>query len=241
MTTHSTSSPTLSPRDMREGTFVVIAAYNEESSIDEVAREVRSVYPNVVVVDDGSTDGTYEAACRGATYALRHLINRGQGAALQTGIEFALARNARFVVTFDADGQHCIEDIEPMVAPIARGECDITLGSRFLGDTEDMPASRKWMLWLAVLFTRVVNRVRVTDAHNGFRAFSNRAARRINITLDRMAHASELIDQIRASGLPFKEVPVRIRYTAYSMGKGHASWRGALKILWQYLLGRALP
>jgi hypothetical protein len=96
------------------------------------------------------------------------------------------------------------------------------------------------MLRMAVLFTRLVNRVEVTDAHNGFRVFSSRAARRINITLDRMAHASELIDQIRASELPFREVPVTIRYTEYSLRKGQTS-RGALKIVWHYLLGRALP
>lgn len=240
MNTERTSNAEGLPQEVREGTYVVIAGYNEEACIEEVAREVRSVYPNVVVVDDGSTDATYEAARRGATYVLRHLINRGQGAALQTGIEFALVHDARYVVTFDADGQHRVEDIEPIVAPIARGEYDITLGSRFLGDTQDMPASRKWMLQMAVLFTRIVNRVRVTDAHNGFRAFSNRAARKIDITLDRMAHASELIDQVRASKLPFKEVPVRIRYTEYSLRKGQ-SWRGAFKIVWQYLLGRALP
>ncbi|MGD2109898.1 MAG: glycosyltransferase family 2 protein [Phycisphaerae bacterium] len=241
MTTDSTSEGLSLPRDVRESTFVVIAAYNEEACIADVAAEVRAVYPNVVVVDDGSNDRTYEEARRGATHALRHVINRGQGAALQTGIEFALAHNAKYVVTFDADGQHRVEDVAPMLAPITSGECEITLGSRFLGSVQEMPASRKLMLKIAVMFTRIVNRVSVTDAHNGFRAFSSRAARQINITLDRMAHASELIDQIRASRLPFKEVPVRISYTEYSMRKGHASWRGAFKILWQYFVGRALP
>jgi len=240
MSVDPTSTAPALPQHVRESTFVVIAAYNEEACIEEVARDVRAVYPHVVVVDDGSTDRTFEAAGRGATYTLRHVINRGQGAALQTGIEFALLHDARFIVTFDADGQHRVEDIEPMIAPIARGDCEITLGSRFLGETQDMPASRKWMLRVAVLFTRIVNRVKVTDAHNGFRVFSNRAARCIDITLDRMAHASELIDQIKASGLPFKEVPVRIRYTEYSLSKGQ-SFGGALKVVWQYLIGRALP
>ncbi len=156
---------------------------------------------------------------------------------MQTGITFALVRGAKFVVTFDADGQHRVEDIAALLEPIRNGECEIALGSRFLGKTVDMPVSRRRVLKLAVLFTRVVNRVRLTDAHNGLRAFSRVAAQRIDITLDRMAHASELIDQIRRSGLAYKEVPVQIRYTEYSMAKGQSS-RGAFRIVLHYLLGR---
>jgi len=234
----STDSSDL-PAEVRAATFVVIPAYNEGPCIEQVVREVRSEYPHVVVVDDGSTDGTFDAARRCAPYVLRHVVNRGQGAAIQTGIEFALRRGAKFVVTFDADGQHRVEDIGAMVAPISRGECEITLGSRFLGGAESIPASRRRMLRLAVLFTRVVNRVNLTDTHNGLRAFSRRAADKINITLDRMAHASELIDQVRSSGFPFKEVPVQIRYTPYSVRKGQTA-RGAVKILVHYLLGRVL-
>lgn len=234
----TTRNGTLAEAD-RAATFVVIAAYNEGVCIEQVAREVRAQFPNVVVVDDGSDDDTFEAAQRAGAYALRHQINRGQGAALQTGIEFALLKQARYVVTFDADGQHDVEDIPAMVAPIARGEWDVSLGSRFLGHAQNMPASRRRMLRWAVLFTRLVNRVEVTDAHNGFRAFSRRAAQRINITLDRMAHASELIDQIRQLELPFREVPVRIRYTEYSLKKGQSS-RNAIRIVIQYVLGRVL-
>lgn len=234
---HDASDP-LSSADIA-GTYVVIAAYNEASCIEQVAREVRAVFPNVIVVDDGSSDETLAGARRGATFALRHCINRGQGAALQTGITFALKKNARYVVTFDADGQHRVEDIVALVAPIARGDCEITLGSRFLGDTSDIPAGRRRLLRCAVLFTRVFNRIRVTDAHNGLRAFSTLAAKQLDITLDRMAHASEILDQIRHTKLPFQEVPVTIRYTDYSMGKGQTS-RNALQIVVQYILGKVL-
>ena len=232
------AAPELS-EDVRAGVFVVIAAYNESTCLREVVQGVRALYPNVVVVDDGSSDATFTAARDAGAWALRHVINRGQGAALQTGIEFALASGAAIIVTFDADGQHCVEDIGAMVAPIARGECDITLGSRFLDGASKIPTSRRIMLRLAVWFTRVVSRVRLTDTHNGFRAFSRRAAGRIRITLDRMAHASELIDQIQGSGFAFREVPVRINYTAYSMAKGQSS-RGAIGIALQYLLGRVI-
>lgn len=225
------------PADVRDGVFIVVPAYNEGSAIEQVVREIVAHYPNVVVVDDGSTDDTFAAAGRCARYALRHPINRGQGAALQTGIEFSLNAGARFIVTFDGDGQHRVEDIAGLVEPIRRGECEIVLGSRFLGGTVDMPTSRYVMLKLAVLFTRFVNGVRLTDAHNGLRAFSRKAAERIDITLDGMAHASELIDQIRRSNLPFREVPVQIRYTKYSLAKGQSP-RGALRIVIHYLLGR---
>jgi glycosyltransferase involved in cell wall biosynthesis len=232
-------SPVILPPEARDGTFVVIAAYNEATCIAGVVREVRAVIPNVIVVDDGSTDDTATAAGTAATHVLRHVLNRGQGAALQTGIDFALRSGATYIVTFDADGQHDPGEIPTMLAPIISGACDITLGSRFLGRTTNLPASRKLMLRMGVLFTRLANGVRLTDSHNGFRAFSRRAAEKINITLDRMAHASELIDQIAASGLPFREVPVHIRYTEYSLAKGQSS-RGAFRIVFHYLIGKVV-
>jgi len=226
--------------NLPNGLFVIVPAYNEAPAIGAVLQELRNVCPNVVVVDDGSTDGTPEAAQPHATYVLRHPINCGQGAALQTGIDFALLRGAEYIVTFDADGQHRVEDIAPLLSPILSREYDITLGSRFLGTSLNMPPVRRMMLRLAVIFTRLVNRVNLTDAHNGLRAFSRRAARRINLRLDRMAHATELIDQVRQSGLPFKEVPVQVRYTPYSLQKGQST-RGAIRIALHYLLGRVLP
>lgn len=234
-----TTSPIELPSEVCAGTFIVVPAYNEGSCLADVVREIRATYPNVVVVDDGSADDTFDVSRRCATFSLRHLINRGQGASIQTGIDFSLQRGARYVVTFDADGQHCVEDIAAMLEPIVRGECDITLGSRFLGEAINLPTSRRLMLRLAVLFTRVVNRVALTDAHNGLRAFSRRAAECVTITLDRMAHASEMIDLIRRSGLPFREVPVKIRYTEYSLSKGQSS-RGAIRIAVHYLLGRLM-
>lgn len=233
------SNNTVGAEELRRSTFLVVPAYNEGPALEGVVRELRTDFPNVIVVDDGSDDDTFEVAHRCASFVLRHLINRGQGAALQTGITFALARGARFVVTFDADGQHRVDDIHVLLAPILDGECDITMGSRFLGNAENIPSSRRRVLQLAVLFTRIFNRVQLTDAHNGLRAFSRRAAEKIDITLDRMAHASEIIDQIRDSGLPFREVPVQIRYTEYSLRKAQSA-RSAVWIALQYLLKKVL-
>ncbi len=231
------SDPFILPDDVRKQTFVVIPAYNEGSCLADVVSEVRAIYPNVVVVDDGSTDDTYAAAQRTAAFVLRHAVNRGQGAALQTGLTFALRRGARYVVTFDADGQHDPRDIDALLSPICAGECDIVLGSRFLGEAIDLPFSRRVLLRIAVLLTRLVNGLSVTDAHNGLRAFSRKAAERIDIRLDRMAHASELLDFVAASGLPWKEASVTVRYTPYSLSKGQ-SHRGALRILLHYIVGR---
>jgi len=221
------------------GVYVVVPAYNEESTIGAVVEDLRAAYANVLVVDDGATDGTHEVAKRAGAIVLRHVINRGQGAALQTGMRLALLRGAEYIVTFDADGQHRVEDIARLLEPIRAGQCDIALGSRFLSDESKVPAGRRLMLRCAVWFTRIVHRMPLTDAHNGLRAFSRRAAQRIDLKLDRMAHASELIDQIRASGLPFREVPVVVRYTPYSLQKGQRL-RGAFRIVLHYLLGRVL-
>ncbi len=232
--------PTPPAAALPHGLFIVVPAFNEAPAIGPVLQELRSLCQNIVVVDDGSTDGTPKAAQPHATYLLRHPINCGQGAALQTGIDFALLCGSEYIVTFDADGQHRVEDIAPLLSPILNGEYDIALGSRFLGESVSMPPMRKLVLRLGVLFTRLVNRVNLTDAHNGLRAFSRRAAQRINLRLDRMAHATELIDQVRQSGLPYTEVPVQIRYTPYSLRKGQST-RGAIRIAFQYLMGRVLP
>ena len=225
--------------DIRHATFIVVPAYNESAVVGRVVGDLLSQYSNVVVVDDGSHDDTGEAAGRAGAMVLRHPINRGQGAALQTGIEFALARGAQVIVTFDADGQHQVNDVARLIEPIAKGECEVTLGSRFLGEARNLPRSRKWLLRLGVWFTRWVNGLRLTDTHNGLRGFSRSAAQRLDIQLDGMAHASEIIDVISRNRLSYREVPVEVHYTDYSLAKGQSS-RGAMRVAIQYLLEKVL-
>jgi polyprenyl-phospho-N-acetylgalactosaminyl synthase len=217
--------------------WVVIPAFNEAAAIGSVIAGLRAYASNIVIVDDGSIDGTTGAAHEAGAIVLRHVINRGQGAALQTGIEYALRRGASAIVTFDSDGQHSPADVPTLVAPLRDGRADIVLGSRFLGSTESMPRLRRIVLYLAVLFTRMVSGLRVTDAHNGLRAFSRRAASMVHIQLDRMAHASELMDQIRRSGLVYTEVPVHVRYTEYSRQKGQRGVH-AVRIAFDYFIGK---
>lgn len=219
--------------------FVVVSAYNEAQTVGTVVRDLRQRYPSVVVVDDGSSDDTSSEILSAGGTLLRHLINLGQGAALQTGIEYSLSAGAEVIVTFDADGQHHASDVAPIATPILEGRADIVLGSRFLGQAENMPFSKWVILKGGVLFTRLVSGVSLTDVHNGLRAFSRRAAKKLCITINRMGHASELIDQIKQSGLPYVEVPVRVRYTEYSRKKGQGV-SGALRIVTDYVLGRII-
>lgn len=220
-----------------EDVYILLPAFNEGSAIGEVVAGLLPRFPRVVVVDDGSLDDTAERALAAGAVVLRHPLNRGQGAALQTAIEYALAAGAACLVTFDSDGQHRPEDLPRLLEPIAAGRADVVLGSRFLGDPGAIPRGRRWLLRAAVLFTRWTSGTRLTDTHNGLRAFSRRAAERVDIRLDRMAHASELIDQIRRSGLGWEEVPVTVRYTDYSRRKGQRAGH-AVRIVLDYLLGR---
>lgn len=224
---------------VKDATFIIIPGYNEESVIGAVIFELVSSWPNVIVVDDGSRDATGAVAREAGATVLTHILNRGQGAALQTGIAYALRCNAQIVVTFDSDGQHRPEDVDRLVEPIIAGRAEVVLGSRFLGTTENMSWRRRMLLRAAIVFTRLSSGARVTDTHNGLRAFSRDAASRIRIELDRMAHASEIIDQIAARGLRFVEVPVHVRYSEYSRRKGQ-SGLGAFRVLFDYILGRWL-
>ncbi len=219
------------------GLWVVIAAYNEGRRLGRTLDGLRPHVPRVVVVDDGSADDTAAVALRHDVWLLRHAINRGQGAALQTGIDFALARGAEVLVTFDADGQHDPDEIERVAGPVLSGRADVALGSRFLGRAVGIPWSRRLVLKVGVLFTRVFSRVRVSDTHNGFRALSRAAATAIRITQDRMAHASEILDQVRRHRLRYVEVPVTVRYAEETLAKGQSSWN-AVRIVGQLVLGR---
>lgn len=203
--------------------WIVVPAYNEERVIEDVISGVRKQYPNVIVVDDCSSDSTRNRAMKAGAIVVTHPINLGQGAALQTGITYALKRGAECVVTFDADGQHRTAEIERLTQALLTHNADFALGSRFLGGTINFPKSRKLLLIAATLFTRLTTGLRVTDAHNGFRAMTRLGATKLNLRQNRMAHASEIVDQIANSGLKYVEVPVTIEYTSYTLAKGQRS------------------
>ncbi|MBW2970729.1 glycosyltransferase family 2 protein [Candidatus Woesearchaeota archaeon] len=223
-----------------KGVYIVIAAYNEEAMLDQVIKALKKHgHRNIVVVDDGSKDNTYNVAKANNVYVLRHVLNRGQGAALQTGIDFALLKGAEIIVTFDADGQHQPKDISDLLKPIQDGKADVTLGSRFLKETSQIPKSRRVYLKIGAFILLIMYGIRLTDSHNGLRAFSRDAAEKIQIRSDGMDHASEIPELIKKKRLRFKEVPVDIRYTEYSLKHGQPN-SNAFKIFYHMLLRKLL-
>ena len=224
-------------RFSRDGVYVVIPAYNEATAVYDVVRGVRDELPNVVVVDDGSRDATGSEARRAGATVLRHLLNRGQGAALQTGIDYSVRHGADVVVTFDADGQHRTQDVMRLIEALESKEADIAIGSRFLELRSNVPMLRRIMLRVAARFMRFTSGVALTDAHNGLRAIRRSAAERIHLTIDGMAHASEIVDQIYRLKLKVTEVPVVIHYSEYSVAKGQSSL-AAFRIAFDYLMKR---
>lgn len=204
-------------------TWVVIPMYNEGSVVASVIHHVRETFPYVVCVDDGSSDDSAEQAERAGAVVVRHPINLGQGASLQTGFAYALSDPAMTeVVTFDADGQHQLEDAVGMVERLREGEYDIVIGSRFLDDRTTLSAAKRAVLKTAAWWTRVSTGMALTDAHNGLRVFDRGLASRVKIKQNRMAHASELIDQIGEFDAKWTEYPTHIVYTDYSKSKGQS-------------------
>jgi len=188
--------------------------------IGRVVSELRRAGYLTVVVDDGSADATGQIAAAAGAHLVTHPLNLGQGAALQTGMDYALSRGAEVLVTFDADGQHRVADIRRLVEALARERAAFALGSRFLGEAQDLPPLRRLILRAATVFTRLTTGLRLTDSHNGLRALTRQGAATIRLRQNRMAHASEILAEIARSRLPYVEVPVSIEYTAYSLAKG---------------------
>jgi glycosyltransferase involved in cell wall biosynthesis len=200
--------------------WIVIAAYNEEKVVANTVKNVRASYANVVVVSDGSRDKTAEEAVTAGAAVLRHPINLGQGAALQTGIDYALSRGAEYIVTFDADGQHRVQDIGALLSKLKSENADIAFGSRFLGEAVGITPRRKLVLKLGVIFNFIFTGLMMTDAHNGLRVMTADSARRIRIRQNGMAHASEFVEQVARLKLRWIEVPIVVIYTDYSAAKG---------------------
>ena len=227
------------PGKLNAETWVVISAYNEKEALPQVLNELSQFPYHVLVVDDGSIDGTMELARKYPAVWLRHICNLGQGAALETGFEFIRQKTrADFIVTFDADGQHSAGDISRLIAALIDRNVDAVLGSRFLegGKVKNLTKEKECMLKLAIFFTRLTTGLALTDTHNGLRAFTRAALMKIHLTQNGMAHASEILAQIKKQKLTYCEVPVTITYTPYSMKKGQRL-SNSINILWDFFFG----
>ena len=226
-------------RRLLDETCVVIPAYNEGRVLQGVIETVCKAFPHVIVVNDGSSDDTAQVLRKLPVTVATHHINLGQGAALQTGITAALERGARYIVTFDADGQHRPEDAHAGLQMLADADCDAVCGSRFLGMSSNIPPVRRLVLKAAVVFTNLTTGTRLTDAHNGLRVLNRKAAMCLAISQSGMAHASEIIGQLSRHRMVVREVPVKINYTEYSLAKGQSSLN-FVSILVDLVIGRFL-
>ena len=217
--------------------WIIIPAFNEETRLANVLRGLRDKTFSIVVVDDGSGDRTASVAKNAGAVVLRHLINRGQGAALRTGIQFALEHGAEEIITFDADGQHQPEDLSLLITVLRKTGADLVLGSRFLGNAPGIPLHRWCLLKLAVVFTRITTGLNLTDVHNGLRAMTAEAARKLTFTEDGMAHASQILSMAARLRLRVHEVPCSIVYSEQSLAKGQRS-TAAFRILGRLAISR---
>ena len=203
--------------------WMIIPAYNEEKFVGKVLKDLFNLGLNLIVIDDGSRDNTYQIVLDiiknhpGRGYIYQHPINRGLGATLKTGIEAALNKNADIMVTFDADGQHNPEDILPVCRPIIEGRADVVIGIR---DFNEMPQHKKRSNQIMNLITRIFYNANVKDSQSGLRAFNNKAAKALDIESREYGVSSEIIREIKHKNLRMEEVPIETIYTDYSLSKG---------------------
>ena len=225
-------------------TWLIIPCFNEGAVIGDVIRNARLVFPNIVAVNDGSTDDSAAQIQAAGAHLVNHPVNLGQGAALQTGVEYARTQpGAKFFVTFDADGQHQVKDVVDMLARLRSEDLDIVVGTRFgrpRTPDDQVPLIKRVVLKTVVFLSPKTRKLGLTDAHNGLRAFNRKVAGELNIRMNGMSHASEFVTQMVEHGWRVAEQPVEILYTEYSMSKGQSLING-VNILADGLLARKLP
>lgn len=220
--------------------LIVVPAYNEKRTIHDVLTSLPQHFGQIrvdtVVVDDGSTDGTRMVARKLEVPVVTHLINRGLGAALSTGIAYAQAHGYDLMVTFDADGQHKAIEIPQLIRPLLEGTADVVIGSRLKGQGS-MPSSRWAVNWLSNFITLFLFGVWTSDSQSGMRAFNKKALSQIQLRSQKMEVSSEIFKEIRRCGLQLREVPITSRYTTYSLRKGQPL-TNAPSVFWKLLLQR---
>jgi glycosyltransferase involved in cell wall biosynthesis len=226
------------PSETRD-VWIVVPAYNEAGVIGDVIRQLRSVFANVVCVDDGSADDTGDIALRAGAHLVRHPVNLGQGAAIQTGVEYARSRpGAQIFATFDADGQHRVNDVLAMIDRLHSESADIVIGTRFGPGVSRPPLLKRVVLQTAATLSPRGRRLGLTDTNNGLRVFNKTVADRLDITMNGMSHAGEFILLIDENRWRVAEQPVEVLYTEYSSAKGQPLLNGVNIIVDGILRGR---
>ena len=219
--------------------WIVVPAFNEAGMIGEVIADLRSVFSNVVCVDDGSRDDTGEVALRAGAHLVRHPVNLGQGAAIQTGVEYARRQpGAQVFATFDADGQHRVKDLVTMIDRLGTGDVDVVIGTRFGRGVSRPPLLKRVVLQTATRLSPRGRKLGLTDTNNGLRVFNKTVADGLDITMNGMSHATEFIMLIAENRWRVAEEPVEVLYTEYSQSKGQPLLNGVNIIFDGFLRGR---
>jgi glycosyltransferase involved in cell wall biosynthesis len=219
---------------MKAKVYCVIPAYNEKNKIAKVVDSVSDLVYKVVVVDDGSSDGSVNFPLKKNVVVLRHLINRGQGAALMTGNRYSIKDGAEIIVHFDGDGQFRAKDIEVLTKPIIENKAEAVFGSRFLSKKSNLPAIKRFLIHpMARLVNFCLLGINLSDPQSGFRAFNRRVAEELEINNDGAAHCSEIMHKISKITDKIKEVPIIVNYDNFGQGifKGKGRGTGGIKII----------
>lgn len=214
---------------MFDNIYILIPVYNEERQIKNVVEGLSKLFKNIVVVNDGSSDSTEEILKSLKVVHIKHSINLGQGAAISSGFKYInKQKNAHAVVTFDADGQHSLEDANSFATEITKCKEEIIFGSRFIGKKENIPFLKRIVLSIVIFFTNKFSRTNLTDAHNGLKALKVSCLNKIDITIDGFGFESQIIHQVSKKGISYKEMPTNTIYTDYSKKKGQKLSNGLI-------------
>jgi polyprenyl-phospho-N-acetylgalactosaminyl synthase len=219
--------------------WIIVPAFNEAGVIGDVIADLRSIFRNVVCVDDGSRDDTGDTALRAGATLVRHPVNLGQGAAIQTGLEYARRQpGAQVFATFDADGQHRVKDLVTMIDRLSAGDVDVVIGTRFGPGVTRPPLLKRIVLQTAARLSPRGRRLGLTDTNNGLRVFNKTVADGLDITMSGMSHATEFIMLIAENHWRVAEEPVEVLYTEYSKSKGQPLLNGVNIIFDGFIRGR---
>ena len=214
---------------MFNNVYILIPVFNEENIIENVINELKTSFKHIVVVNDGSTDLTSDILDSLNVTQLKHSINLGQGAAISSGLKYIKKlENAKAIITFDADGQHSVDDARSFAAEILQCEEDVIFGSRFIHKKSNTPFIKRVVLTIVIFFTKIVSKVNLTDAHNGLKAFKKSCLKDIEINIDGFGFESQIIHQVSMNNIKYKELPTTITYTDYSKGKGQKILNGLI-------------
>jgi glycosyltransferase involved in cell wall biosynthesis len=210
--------------------------YNEQEVIADVIHGLKAIFENILCVDDGSTDESVAKAREAGATVICHAVNIGQGAAIATGFSWIQSMtNFSRIVTFDADGQHLPEDAIRLIEELESKGLDVVFASRFLDNQSQVPFMKRLILRGVTNATRALTDVELSDAHNGLRALTVDASRKIQLTQNGMAHATQFVSLVLQGGLKYSELPVTILYTPYSRSKGQSMLNSiniALDLIW---------